>query len=516
MPQQIEVPGLGLVEFPDGMSDADMAAAIRRNLAQQPAPSPAHPADDVGVGEAMLIGAGREADRLIKGAQQLWYGATGNQPKLDALKAEQQGNDAAYAELQRRRPVATTVGSALPMLAVPMSGAATGAGMVGRAALAGGGIEGMKYGTAGERAGRAAAGAVGGAAGAGLGLAATRLLKPAGVGATTVSDDALAAAQRVGFKVTPGQATQNPAMMNFENYLARSPGSAGKMLRINDANQKALNRAAAQSMGEKSDDLSEGVFAAAKDRIGAEFSRLQSQTAPQLGDDFVNALAVIEGNNASKGSFAHPGVRRLVDKALDLASQGNVTGRAYKEIHTELSNKASKAFKGGDATLGQAFKTVRDQLDEAARASLPESERKSWDVARKQWGSFKTLTKSSVAEGGNVSAARAASALRADPRFRTGGLSGELADIARIGETFKSVPNPNSSNLAQQMIYGNPITGLPMLAVNDLMARSYLSAPMQRYMTRGLLDVGPQGQGALTALGAAGGDAALQRWLGGQ
>lgn len=32
MPQQIDVPGMGVVEFPDGMSDADMAAAIQRNM----------------------------------------------------------------------------------------------------------------------------------------------------------------------------------------------------------------------------------------------------------------------------------------------------------------------------------------------------------------------------------------------------------------------------------------------------------------------------------------------------
>ena len=32
MPQQIDVPGMGIVEFPDGMSDADITAAIQKNL----------------------------------------------------------------------------------------------------------------------------------------------------------------------------------------------------------------------------------------------------------------------------------------------------------------------------------------------------------------------------------------------------------------------------------------------------------------------------------------------------
>lgn len=43
MPQRVEVPGVGLLEFPDGMTDQEMAAAIQRNFPQQTKP--------VGVGE---------------------------------------------------------------------------------------------------------------------------------------------------------------------------------------------------------------------------------------------------------------------------------------------------------------------------------------------------------------------------------------------------------------------------------------------------------------------------------
>ena len=36
MPQRIEVPGHGIVEFPDGMSDDAISAAIKANLSAQP------------------------------------------------------------------------------------------------------------------------------------------------------------------------------------------------------------------------------------------------------------------------------------------------------------------------------------------------------------------------------------------------------------------------------------------------------------------------------------------------
>jgi hypothetical protein len=40
MPQQIDVPGMGIVEFPDGMKDADISAAIQRSMPNQAAATP--------------------------------------------------------------------------------------------------------------------------------------------------------------------------------------------------------------------------------------------------------------------------------------------------------------------------------------------------------------------------------------------------------------------------------------------------------------------------------------------
>jgi hypothetical protein len=53
MAQQIDVPGMGIVEFPDGMSDADITAAIQRNLPkQEPSGSVTGAAKSLGVGLA--------------------------------------------------------------------------------------------------------------------------------------------------------------------------------------------------------------------------------------------------------------------------------------------------------------------------------------------------------------------------------------------------------------------------------------------------------------------------------
>jgi hypothetical protein len=60
MPQQIDVPGVGIVEFPDGMNDAEITAAIQRNLPKQDAaPS---------VGEDLVKSAATVPGRVVASA----------------------------------------------------------------------------------------------------------------------------------------------------------------------------------------------------------------------------------------------------------------------------------------------------------------------------------------------------------------------------------------------------------------------------------------------------------------
>jgi hypothetical protein len=77
MSQRVEVPGLGIVEFPDGMSDAEMAQAIKNTLAQNqatrapgqpgqptPAPGPGMGATAAAVGDAVR-GAGAPSGQTL-------------------------------------------------------------------------------------------------------------------------------------------------------------------------------------------------------------------------------------------------------------------------------------------------------------------------------------------------------------------------------------------------------------------------------------------------------------------
>lgn len=490
MPKIIEVPGMGRVEFPDGMGDADIAKAIQASMpaVEQQSEKP----ESVGALRAGIMAAGKTTDNILDGLTQMYLGARGESSALDALKQTNEAKNAAFKPVQDAHPIATGIGSAVPMMALPVGGASA-AGMIGKSAFAGALPEALSYGTTEERMKRAAVGGAGGAVGAGIGLGLAKLMKPSGAMADGLSKEAQAAADRLGYKLSAGQRAQNPAMQNFENYLARSPGSSGAMAARSTANQNALNAAGAKAMGQSGGDLSEGSFSAAKDAIGAEFQRLQAITNPKLDTDFFAALAKIDADNAARGSFKSKSIDSLVDKGLDLAAQNQLGGKAYKEIRTQISNDAQSAFQSGDATLGQALKTMRKALDDAAKKSLSAADQKAWDATREQWGAYKALTKSNVAEAGNLSAARLAGVMRRQgDGLRTGAMQGPLSDVARLGEAVKSVQNPNSGQLVNQMMYGNPLTGLPMMAANKAAEMAYMNPISQAYFSRGLMNVGPK------------------------
>lgn len=504
------------IEFPDGMTASDIEGALKKNaMSIPPVDTTAPKFEDPGALQSGLIAAGRGTDRLVKGVQQLFYKATGNQAAENQLAQDVAEEDAYYKPLADARPISTTIGGLAPSAALMVGTGGGGAlAMMGKSALASAVPGALEYGTGQERYGRALSGAIGGAVGAGAGQLASRLLKPAGVGTSSVSKEVLQAADRIGYKPTPAQITQSPFLANLENFFSKNPGSSGAMQRVAEANQTALNRAGAKAMGETAADLGETTFAAAKQRIGAEFDRLGKITAPQLGDDFLASLSHIDAANKARGAFMNKNVDGLIDKSLDLAAKGNLSGTAYKEIRTELANQAQSAFKGGDATTGQAYKAVVSALDDAAKKSLSKADQQAWDTARQQWSAFKTLSKGNVAEGGNLSAPRVASVVRRNgDGLRTGAAKGDLADIARIGESFKGVQNPNSGNLVNQLAYQNMLGPL-MMAGNRVGSAAYMSPLGRRYFTGGLLDVGAGGELALTRAGGLLGAPAARGLLG--
>jgi hypothetical protein len=501
--------GRVLRNVPEGTTQAQIISRLRAagedvSWAAPKQPSGAETlAKEQGPLDALGIAAGRKTDFILDGLTQMFLQSRGETSALSGLAQQVAEKDALYEPLKKERPFATGIGEAVPA----MAGGASLLGTVSASVLP----ELLSYGTIKEKLKNAAFAGGGSVVGNYLGKGLAHLLKPAGPGTQAISKETQAAADRLGYKLSAGEISKNPAMQSFENYLRRSPGSAGAMQTRDLANQAALNRAAAGAVGQNADDVGEGVLAGAKANIGSEFQRLQAITKPDVTTDVLSAAITLDTANAAKGSFRNTEVDRLVDKAIDLAAQGKLTGTAYKEIRSEISARAADAT---DAVVANAYRDIRGALDAAAKKSLSQADQKAWDVSRAQWHAYKLLTKGNVIEDGNVSAARLASKVRGEGDALRTGAKGPLYDVARIGEGVKSVPNPTSGQLNQQMLYSSPLTGVPLAIGNKAAQAVYTNPLMQRYLSKGLLDVGPNGQLLLEASGRPAGIFGLRELLG--
>jgi hypothetical protein len=173
MPQQIEVPGVGVVEFPDGMSDEQIGAAIKQSLAKSPA------IDTEAAGNFMhgaaTYGAGRElAHNFTMGLARPVYAAGGAVENLleraigkgngqgiaDAYLRGEKEYDAAREQYRSQNPIMSTIaglgGGAASLAGAGAVGLPGAIGRIWQGAKAGGtygGVSGLAEanGSAGER-----------------------------------------------------------------------------------------------------------------------------------------------------------------------------------------------------------------------------------------------------------------------------------------------------------------------------------------------------------------------------
>lgn len=469
-------------------------------------------AEDPGFAQSALIGVGRTTDRMLQGVKQMGlqvgtllpdqYGGNASRQALQAQAVRMAQDDAAYQPLRDMRPWATGIGEAAPLLAAPVLGTSV-AGIAASSALPGL----IEYGSAEDKLRNASIGAAGGAAGALAGKAIGRVMQPYRGTPTPDIQAGLDAASSIGYNVPVGQRIGSRAVQTVEQQLAKNPISARGAQALNDANQQAINRAAAKAIGENATHLTDDVLAAAKARIGAKFDDIAGRNIVNVGgDQLMDALINVDMQQRALGKFAQPRVTALVDKGLDLAAKGSVSGKTYQTIRSELGKQSQAAFTGGNSTLGSALKLVQQSLDDAADASISAADRDAWRMARQQYQALKLVSKQgNVVEGGNVSAARLASKL---DRQR-GAVAPELAAIGKIGESFKPLPDSGTAGnaVAQLLLTGGAGLMGPQALVASILGpiagqKFLMSKPGQKYLTRGFATVTPEMERLLTLAGA--------------
>lgn len=389
------------------------------------------------------------------------------------------------------------VGAGLPVAA--LTTAIPGANTYTGSALVGAGMNALAPVATGEsRLENAGIGALGGIAGQGIANGIGRAIRPVQAELPPTLSGLAKTAEAQGIPLNIAQKTGSKPLQIINSVLDNLPFTADRQAADKLAQRSAFNRAVLRQAGESSDVATPEVLGAAKSRIGGAFEDLSKRNTVALGDDFVNALAKIEsGSNV----FTKPAVRDTVDKALELAAQGNISGQTYQKVRSTLGKQAKDAFNSGNSEVGQALKTVQKALDDAATASVAPADKAAWSEARKQYAALKAIEKAAAptsadAVAGNISPAKLASAIGDKNAMIYGVGDQTLPDLARIGQAFIKDQIPNSGT-AQRQFYQQLMTN-PFAAIPGVMGGA--SVPLQAfmrskagqsYLSQGLLGDGP-------------------------
>lgn len=439
------------VNAPDGATQEDAIAYVQGNFyAKKPQEITQDPfkeaAQGQSIGENLLSGMGGAMKGLYLGGKQAL--GLADQAEVDAHNRAMSGLRSTGAGT-----VGEIAGNVIPAAATAVI---PGANTLTGAALTGAALNALQPLASGEsRLWEGVKGAGLGLVGQGVANVAGRIVKPV-QNVQTPSDSILAQKARdMGLNLNAAQETGSKPLRWVDSALDNLPFTAEKQSALKADQRAAWQRALLAKTGENADNASTEVLGRAYERIGQTFNDLSSRTNVNLGNDFLDAIANIE---AKKTPFSK-GVDSVISDALDLAAKGKITGSEYQNVRTSLTN-ASKGAWQSNPELGQALKSLRTALDDAAESSLSAADKALWGEARSQYQALKTIQKATDTATGNVSPKKLINEMgRKNPNgmyFGQGDQS--MPDIARVGKQFIAENLPDSGT-AQRGWYMNMLAG---------------------------------------------------------
>lgn len=200
----------------------------------------------------------------------------------------------------------------------------------------------------------------------------------------------------------------NPGTARAEALLESNLGSRGVFGNIDDVQQKTLNRLAAQSIGQDTDDVSLSVLERARREIGNRFRQAVDSGEVPLDETF-RANVAAQADNIISTPGVSPDAANVVKNALNQLDDAGpaIPAERYQAWQSNWRKLATSAWKKGDAQLGEFYSTLAESLDDAAARVLPSDKLATLQEARRLWGNLKALTRldSSVnKQTGNVNA----------------------------------------------------------------------------------------------------------------
>lgn len=489
MPQYIDVPGHGTVEFPDGMSEDEMGAAIKKNMLvprmQNVIPDPRQIANlpknnlpsfldsykeelnSRGFGDQYLAGAGGLFDQAAYGTKKLFTGLNPlEQQRVDAAGAAQKTFPGALGAATAGMATAPLY-NAIPAAAAGLPTAARiGASVAGQGAL-GAGIGALT--NPNDRAHGALYGGIGSAAGAGvaegLGAAAAsrRATLSADQQANALRDQAAAQARAAGYTIPPSQT--NPSLLN--RILEGISGKIQTGQHASQANERVTNKLAADALG--IGQVSPASVENVRSQAGKVYGELAGQGHFTIDDALVNDMAKIGAKNAKAASVVNA-LKEPEVEALSHTFSGaggaqlpsDAVVEAIKQLRYQASQNLNSAAKSGNPaaqSLGQSQREASKVMDDWVSRNLPEGS----DLFKRYQDARTTIAKAHAVEDVMNETTGQVSAIKLGKQLKAGApLSDKIKTIAQTAQAFpKAVQDLNGQSIL-------PISPLDMAVAGSM------------------------------------------------
>lgn len=271
-------------------------------------------------------------------------------------------------------------------------------------------------------------------------------------GGTMAPQDAVVArnALDAGYPLTAGQLSNDTGFKFLSSVSDRLPfsGSTDNAAQI----QGAVNRKAAEAIGEEADALTPQVMQRAKSRIGNVFDTVAANTTVKADSKFLGSLADVDDEMRNASGMAPNEVEpiaKVIDNIIGKVSNGKITGQQYLDLTrsgTPLSNLANNP----NPNISHYASEVKDALQDALSRSASPEDQAALATAKQQYRNLMTVDGAISRDGrGNVNPVTLATQANTG-KFNANdvvyGRAGPLGDIAMLGQAFmKQMPSSGTA-----------------------------------------------------------------------
>lgn len=538
MPQRIEVPGQGLVEFPDGMSDADIVKAIQANSTK---PIPASGGLSSVAGD-VLAGAVRGAgsigttilepvDSLARrfGVQNEYIGRTDRRQAMDdALRGMgADTNSLAFKGGKLGAEIAGTSGVGgvlakggrllLPAATQAVPAVANVIRAVETAGASGGGLIPRSVGAAIN--GLVTAGMVNpddALSGGVVGAATPSVVGLAGKAGNAIADlvrpnaqaNPLArkAVDKYGIPLAPADVTDSRAVKGVRSFLSDLPVIGRPAQSLKEQQTKAFNKAVGGTFGAAEESLTPQVMDQAKRRLGSEFDRIWNNNVLQVDGQMFQKITDLDTQAMKLPKQEGESLRREIQDLLSKVQQDQqgglfVPGDVANKFQSYLRRRAE-----GSAGLRNELTDLRQTVIGAFNRSVQPADAAALTKNRAMYKAFKTveplLNSAEAGVAGRVSGDVPVALLpNAVNRSYSNPAGSPLAELSSIGSRFLVDRTPQTGGSARAMIQNSALgTGLalggwsnPVLAGGGLLSLGAASKALNSpTVGRSLMNPAPQ------------------------